>query len=182
MRRCIVTEYLFESERLGFRELNHSVLDETIRMNNDPDVMQYFPAVMTAKESTEYIDNAIEQQKIYGYSKYAVYLKESDNFIGIIGLFQIDFRSDLLGEVEIGWRLLKEYWHHGYASEGAKRVLDYAFDELNLATIYSFTATQNKPSAQVMKRIGMTYKETFNYPKIEKGHPLEQQVLYQITK
>lgn len=58
-----MTHYLFESERLGFRELNHSVLDETIRMNNDPDVMQYFPAVMTAKESTEYIDNAIEQQK-----------------------------------------------------------------------------------------------------------------------
>ncbi|QVK12610.1 GNAT family N-acetyltransferase [Weissella ceti] len=177
-----MTNYLFESERLGFKELTQAVRNETIRMNSDSDVMKYFPEVMSAEESIAYIDSAIEQQNKYGYSKYAVYLKDSDTFIGIIGLFQINFESEIFGEVEIGWRLLKGYWHHGYATEGAERVIKYGFNELNLSAIYSFTAVKNKPSEKVMERIGMAYKGTFNHPKLDKGHPLEQHVLYEITQ
>jgi RimJ/RimL family protein N-acetyltransferase len=177
-----MTKYLFESQRLGFKNLTNDVIDETIRMNSDSDVMKYFPTVMSPEESMAYINSAIQQQDDYGYSKYAVYVKNSDTFIGIIGLFQVNFESDIFGEVEIGWRLLKEYWHNGYATEGAERVIEYGFNDLDLSVIYSFTAIENKPSAQVMERIGMTYIGTFNHPKVDKGHQLEQHVLYEIHR
>jgi len=82
--------------------------------------------------------------------------------------------------IEIGWRLAKEYWHQGYATEGAHAILDYAFNNLNLDKVVSFTAKSNTPSEAVMKKIGMVKIQEFQHPKLPEDHPLCWHVLYEI--
>jgi ribosomal-protein-alanine N-acetyltransferase len=78
--------------------------------------------------------------------------------------------------------LKKEIWNKGYATEGAKRCVQYGFEELKLGEIYSFTALPNLPSARVMQKIGMTQIGTFEHPRIPDGHFLKNHVLYHIIK
>ena len=78
------------------------------------------------------------------------------DFIGFVGLHVPKDHLPCSPCFEIGWRLAKPYWGKGYASEAATAALDYAFTELQLDEVLSFTAVANLPSEAVMKRIGMT--------------------------
>jgi len=71
---------------------------------------------------------------------------------------------------------------NGYAAEGARAVLEFAFTELNLREVVSFTVPANLRSRRVMKRIGMKFIEEFEYSSLPEGHPLRRHVLYAITK
>lgn len=82
---------------------------------------------------------------------------------------------------ENGWRLAKDFWKQGYATEGAKAALDYGFNILNLDKIVSFTANINTPSQAVMERLGMHKVKNFDHPKVPLHHHLKAHVLYEIT-
>lgn len=170
--------YLFESTRLGFRNIEQDDLMTIHQMNSDPEVMAYFPSTLTEVESSNFIQKIKKHHEENGYSLWAVEIKETNEMIGIIGLLKINFDSKVKGELEIGWRLLKEYWHKGYAVEGANRVLEYASETLGGKVIYSFTATINKPSEQVMKRIGMSYIGEFDHPNVAEESLLKRHLLY----
>ena len=117
-----------------------------------------------------------------GYGFFAVELKSTSEFIGIIGLHS---PQDLPCSpcVEIGWRLDKKFWRQGYATEGALAVLNYGFEVLNCREIVSFTSSINLASIAVMKRIGMQYvvDGDFDHPTLERGHKLCRHVLYRIS-
>jgi ribosomal-protein-alanine N-acetyltransferase len=84
---------------------------------------------------------------------------------------------------EIGWRISKKYWRNGYATEGAKIVLKYAFEILNLEEVVSFTSVINKKSESVMKKINMiNTNKNFEHPNLPLNHPLREHVLYKIRK
>ena len=84
--------------------------------------------------------------------------------------------------MEIGWRLAKAHWGKGYASEAAEVALAYAFEDLELAEVLSFTATANQRSESVMKKIGMLNTgKNFKHPDINAEHPLCEHLLYKIT-
>ena len=86
--------------------------------------------------------------------------------------------------VEVGWRLSRQYWGSGYATEAARAVLDFGFRQLELAEIVSFTVPANRRSRSVMERIGMTYSpdDDFENPRIPQGHKLRHHVLYRIKR
>ncbi|WEG72577.1 GNAT family N-acetyltransferase [Vagococcus intermedius] len=170
--------YIFESFRLGFRNIEQDDLPTINQMNSDPEVMAYFPSTLTEDESKNFIQKIKKHDEENGYSLWAVEIKETSEMIGIMGLLKINFDSNIEGEIEIGWRLLKEYWHKGYAVEGANRVLEYASEKLGAEVIYSFTATVNKPSEQVMKRIGMEYISKFDHPNVADESILKEHLLY----
>jgi RimJ/RimL family protein N-acetyltransferase len=83
--------------------------------------------------------------------------------------------------VEVGWRLARPAWGHGYASEAARRALAVGFDEHHLPEVVSFTAVPNVRSQAVMRRIGMTHDpaDDFDHPGLP-GHRLQRHVLYRI--
>jgi len=81
---------------------------------------------------------------------------------------------------DIGWRLKKSAWGNGYATEGAKRCLQFAFDHLKLKSIFAVCTITNKPSENVMKKIGMTKKGTFNHPKLSEHPNYEKCYWYEI--
>jgi ribosomal-protein-alanine N-acetyltransferase len=84
--------------------------------------------------------------------------------------------------VEIGWRLRREAWGFGYATEAARECLRHGFEELGLERIYSFTAVPNVRSVRVMKKIGMGFVGEFDHPRVDEGSWLRRHVLYEASR
>ncbi|MGL4339637.1 MAG: GNAT family N-acetyltransferase, partial [Rhodoglobus sp.] len=82
--------------------------------------------------------------------------------------------------VEIGWRYARQAWGRGYATEAASAVLSFAFGELGLPELVSFTAVSNMRSVAVMERIGMMRDGIFEHPSLPVGHRLRPHVLYRV--
>tara|TARA_B100000315_G_C14462809_1_gene534533 strand:- start:78 stop:434 length:357 start_codon:yes stop_codon:yes gene_type:complete len=118
-------------------------------MNSDPDVMQYFPNTLSHKESDVFSKKIVSFIEKNGWGMWAVELKSTGKFIGFVGLNTP--KLDLLPSpcVEIGWRLGKNHWGHGYASEAANQALCYAFNTLGLDEVVTFTSLNNKGSLTV---------------------------------
>jgi len=171
------TPYCITTPRLGFRNWRKSDLQRYVVMNQDPDVMQYFPQLLAPEQSEASFERMKKHYDEHGFTFFAVDNIEEEKFIGFIGLVNTRFESHFTPCVEIGWRLMKEYWGRGLATEGAAACLDYAFKELGLKEVYSFTPKSNFPSERVMQKIGMTKVGTFNHPMIP-DHPLEEHLLY----
>lgn len=95
--------------------------------------------------------------------------KDTGEFIGLTGLQHVNFDAAFTPAVEIGWRLAREHWGLGYASEAAWTALRCGFDRLQLDEIVAFTTEANLPSQKVMQAIGMHYD-----PQADFEHPRSQ--------
>lgn len=172
----------FETERLIFRRWQELDSMPFYKMNSDPDVMEYFPKTLSRTESDsliERIENSFEDR---GYGLWALELKDNKAFIGFLGFNFTDLESDFTPCIEIGWRIDKNYWGKGYATEGASKCLEVGFNTFFFQEIYSFTSKENTRSEKVMKRIGLTYVKEFNHPRIDENHWLCRHVLYRLKK
>jgi RimJ/RimL family protein N-acetyltransferase len=103
-------------------------------------------------------------------------------FIGFTGLNPMPPGVPGAGGLEVGWRLARHAWHHGYATEAAVAAAGVAFEGTGLAEIWSMTAAGNAPSQAVMRRLGMTLHTRFDHPAIEAGHPLRPHVVYRLAR
>ncbi len=160
-----------ESDRLPFQ-----------RLNADPRVMELMPAPLSPEESDSAFDRIQEHFQHYGFGLFAAELLENRTFLGYIGLSVPTFDAPFMPAVEIGWRLAAEYWDRGLATEGARAVLQYAFDDLSLRRLVSFTPPQNLRSRKVMEKLGMVHNpsDDFDHPRLPEGHPLRRHVLYRL--
>jgi RimJ/RimL family protein N-acetyltransferase len=138
-----------QTERLLLRQFELSDSQKYFEINQDADVIEFLPGKLTLNESEGFIrkDNLHK----YGYCLYAAELKQTSELIGFIGLNYTGF----LKQTEVGWRLGREYWGNGYATEGATACLDFACNTLNLNQIISFTVLKNTRSIKVMEKIGL---------------------------
>ncbi len=103
--------------------------------------------------------------------------------MGFVGLHEPAYELPITPCVEIGWRLAKEYWGKGYATEAGKASLEIAFKILNLQEVYSFASVSNRQSWAVMERLKMkNTNKNFEHPIIPQNNPLREHVLYKITK
>jgi len=175
---------MIETERLLLRQWIETDRAVFCKLNSDPETMCFFPNVFSEEDSHTFIDKTIGLIQAQGYGLFAVERKSDHQFLGFIGLAHPSYETHFTPCTEIGWRLDKEHWGKGYATEGAKAVLDFAFNQLNLDEIVSFTAVLNLPSINVMKRIGMKLdvEGEFNHPRVEAGHKLERHILYRMRR
>ena len=152
-------------------------------MNGDPEVMKHFPATLTPAESDAVIDRIEADFEARGFGPWALEIGQTGQFIGLTGLSVPGFEAHFTPAVEIQWRLTRSAWGHGYASEAAHRALTFAFDDLDLAEVVSFTSRTNVRSQLVMKRIGMVNDpaDDFDHPVLDEGHPLRRHVLWRMT-
>ncbi|MBT2681696.1 GNAT family N-acetyltransferase [Bacillus sp. ISL-35] len=171
-----------ETPRLILRNWSAADLEHFCLMNADQDVMQYFPRVLSSAETEKFYQSILAEFKEYGFGLYAVEEKRTKEFIGFIGFHRATFDADFTPCIEIGWRLKKDAWGQGYATEGARACLEYGFNELGFSEVVSFTAEINKPSINVMRKIGMNPVKTFHHPRVDQGSPLKKHVLYQASK
>jgi len=152
-------------------------------MNADPIVMEHFPSTLTWQESDALAVRITAQLDTLGYGLWALEVMKTGEFIGFTGLAVQTFPAHFTPAVEVGWRLKKPAWGHGYATEAALAALDVGWDA-GLDEIVSMTAVTNEPSQRVMQRIGMTHDpaDDFDHPNVPDGSPLKRHVLYRIRR
>lgn len=158
--------------------------DAFAAINADPRVMEYFPDPLTPAQSaalTARIETSFEQR---GYGLWALELPGSAPFAGFVGLEVLAPVFSFAPGVEIGWRLAPEQWGRGLATEAARLVVAFAFEQLALEELVALTFVGNTRSRAVMERIGMARDPTedFIHPSLPAGHRLSQHVLYRIAR
>jgi RimJ/RimL family protein N-acetyltransferase len=171
------------TERLLLRPWREEDREPFAAMNADPAVMEHFPATLSREKSDALaarIDSDIQE---LGYGFWAVEIPGEASFIGFVGIVAANKDMPFAPAIEIGWRLGKEHWGRGFASEGARAAADFGFAELGLGQIVALTATGNVRSRRVMERLGMRRDpaEDFLYPTLAPDHPIAPHVLYRLT-
>jgi len=174
--------YIFKSERLGFRNWVASDKSKMIEINSDPKVMEFFPSIPTSQQTEDFIKRMQKQFLEKGFCYFAVDKLSDNKLIGFIGVSEQTFESEFTPCVDIGWRLSQKEWGKGFATEGAKKCLDFVFNDIGLQKIKSICPVINDKSERVMTKLGMTKKMTFNHPLLTDYKPLEKCVLYEIEK
>jgi RimJ/RimL family protein N-acetyltransferase len=170
------------TERLRLRQWTNADLDGFAALNGDAEVMRHFPAVMTRAQSDEFAAGARANIAREGWGLWAVEVVDGPAFIGFVGLNRPRFEAHFTPAVEVGWRLARQYWGNGYATEAASAALSFGFEQLDLEEIVSFTAPVNERSTRVMRRLGMRHDpaDDFDHPNVS-GGPLRRHVLYRIS-
>ncbi|NAR18473.1 GNAT family N-acetyltransferase [Acinetobacter haemolyticus] len=173
---------MIETPRLILRQWRDSDYPCFAEMGTNPQVMQYFPNLLSRAESDALIDRMKLIIETKGWGFWAVELKENQQFIGFVGLHDQPIQFSFSPCVEIGWRLDQAYWGQGYASEAANAALDFAFEQLQLNKVVSFTTLENEKSQAVMKKLKMRKITEFQHPALASDHPLSRHVLYEISR
>lgn len=197
------------TDRLILRQWSESDREPFAILNADPVVMEFFPSTLTRAESDAMADRVQMRLDENGWGLWAVEVVEkrlpstiqdsSDRrmgeneyanralpgvpFIGYVGLAEPRFQSHFTPCMEIGWRLDRHHWGCGYATEAALAVCRFAFEQLKLPEIVSFTSTINLRSRKVMERLGMTHDpaDDFDHPNLPKDGRLCRHVLYRLN-
>jgi len=166
--------------RLRLRRWRADDREAFAALNSDPRVMEHFPAVLSRAESDALADRIEGHFTQHGFGLWAVEIPGSVEFAGFLGLAAPAFQAHFTPCIEIGWRLRRDCWGKGYATEGARAALRFGFERLGLEEIVSFTVPANLRSRRIMERIGMQHSpaDDFDHPLLPAGHPLRRHVLY----
>lgn len=172
-----------ETARLKLRQWRDNDYTDFSELNADPAVMEHFPSTLSKTKSDEIANKIQSLITRRGWGFWAVEEKKTNSFIGFVGLHQPIKELPFSPCVEVGWRLAKQFWGKGYATEAAEAALKIAFERLELDKIYSFTSVGNLRSRAVMERLHMiNTNQNFEHPEIPAGNPLREHVLYSLTK
>ncbi|MBU2664067.1 GNAT family N-acetyltransferase [Actinoplanes bogorensis] len=160
------------TDRLTLREWRDDDLDMLAALNADPEVMRYIRdgSVLTREESAERLQKMMRDWSENGFGLFPVEVRATGELIGWAGLAVPLFLPQVLPAVEIGWRLSRDAWGHGYATEAAAAALEFAFDEVGLDRLISIRHVDNHRSARVMEKLGLTPSFTTTAP--DGGRPL----------
>ncbi len=173
-----------ETERLLLRTWKTKDRVPFAVINSDPDVMEHFPAPMTAEESDQFARRIDRHFAQHGFGLWAVEIKWARRFIGFCGLAVPTFETHFTPTVEIGWRLAKDSWGTGYATEAAAAVLEFGFEEAGIDPILSWALPANDRSTRVMERIGMKRAPDldFDHPRFMHDDRLRRHIVYRMTR
>ena len=173
----------FETDRLRLRQWLPADREPFAALNADPNVMEFFAAILDRAASDAIADRCESLIAERGWGFWAAEEKESGQFIGFVGLHTPSPELPFSPCVEIGWRLATRYWNKGFATEAARGALRVGFELLKLKEIVSFTAIRNLRSRAVMEKLGMTEApDTFEHPHLAEGHALRLHCLYRLSR
>lgn len=158
-RRLILRE-LFPSDDLGMFELD-----------SNPEVHKYLgkKPVISIEESREAIANIRQQYIDNGIGRWAVILKETNEFIGWSGL---KLEKNVNGHeqfYDLGYRFIQKHWGKGYATEAAIAFVSYGFKKLKIDTLCAFTDFDNEGSKNVLGKLGFKHINNFEYEGCEES-------------
>lgn len=170
------------TERLLMRRWRDADREPFAALNADPEVMEFFPAPLVREESDALAARIEREFERHGFGLWALELREGGEFIGFAGLAVPPFEAHFTPAVEVGWRLARPAWGHGYATEAGRAALAHGFGELGMGEIVSMTTAGNRRSRAVMERLGMTRDpaDDFEFPTLPPGDPLRPHVLYRV--
>jgi RimJ/RimL family protein N-acetyltransferase len=156
---------VLETERLVLRRFTDDDVDLLVELDSDPAVMQFITGGVATPRSE------VEEQVLPAFLRHYARWPDwgffaadegvSGRFIGWFHLRPGDEDPD--DEVELGYRLRKDAWGKGYATEGARALIDYAF-ERGARRVYAETMVAHVASHRVMEKAGLLFVRTFTQP------------------
>jgi RimJ/RimL family protein N-acetyltransferase len=142
-----------ETDRLILRMWREADFEEYAAICADPDVMRYLTGKPFSRlEAWRHMAFMVGHWQLRGYGHWAVEEKASGRLIGRMGFLHPDGWPGF----EVGWTLGKSWWGRGYASEGARRMLRYAFEDIGREHVISVIHPENRASIRVAERLGET--------------------------
>jgi RimJ/RimL family protein N-acetyltransferase len=155
---------ILETDRLILREFQHSDAEAFFAMDSNPNVHQYLwnKPVQKIEETFEVIEFVRNQYIDNGIGRFAIILKETNEFMGWAGLkFNTEMVNNKVNFYDIGYRLDEKFWGKGYASEASFAWLKYAFEIMNIKTLEAAAHSDNVASNRILQKIGMQMTETY---------------------
>ena len=151
---------ILETNRLYLREFIASDGFHFYHLNNDEDVIKYTgnKAFKSLEEAMIFIKNYSDYKR-NGYGRWAVCLKDTNEFIGWCG-FKFE---EVKAEIDLGYRFYKKYWGKGFATESAKACVNYGFSKLDMNEIVGRATIENKTSIEVLKKCNFKFEKQFVY-------------------
>jgi RimJ/RimL family protein N-acetyltransferase len=171
---------MIETERLILRPWRAADHAPFIAMSADPAVMAPLGGVLSAEAALAEIARRQAVIARFGFGRWVVERRTDRAFIGVVGLAPVHESLPLPAGFEMGWRLVRNAWGQGYATEAAKASIADAFDRGGLTEVFAFTSLPNLRSQAVMERIGMQRTPTldFDHPALSPGHPLRRHLVW----
>lgn len=145
--------WVLETSRMGFRCISHADHQALRPILGDPETMYAWEYGFDDAQITQWIDQCQTRYVNDGYAYYAGMDKESGALLGLIGLLNEYIDGDV--ELGVGYILARGHWGKGYAYEGAKGWIDYAFDTLGEVRVVADIRPENTASRRVAERLGM---------------------------
>lgn len=173
---------VLETPRLTLRPWRDDDIEPWVAMCADARVTEFFAGTYDRARAERIAAKTREVLAEKGYGWWALEVKGKEPFIGTIVLQDVPFDAPFTPAIEVGWWLAPEHWGNGYATEGARAALSFAFDTLHAAEIVAITSELNLRSQRVMERLGMTRDPLgdFEHPAVDPGDKLRPHVLYRI--
>jgi RimJ/RimL family protein N-acetyltransferase len=176
---------MIETERLIIRPWRESDRAEYLATCNDEAVTAHLGGPAKIEDIDAAFGRIRKSQEENGFCFWAIERKLDGQFLGYCGLKVIaDDVTPVKGEIEIGWRLRRDAWGQGYAFEAAQAALNWAWANLGVPRIVSFTTPPNEASWRLMERLGMTRRPDldFAHPAFAPEHPLSRHITYVIER
>ena len=165
------------TSRLVLRRWQPEDLDPFVDLNADPEVMRHFPSTYDRAATASMITSWEAKIDHQGFGLWAVERAGDGVLLGMAGLNPVP-PGIITGEgLEVGWRLARHAWGHGYATEAGRAAIDVA-RRIGARSIWSFTSVGNQRSQAVMRRLGLGFVRYFDHPNIPVGDPTCPHVLY----
>ncbi|PBJ14589.1 GNAT family N-acetyltransferase [Flavobacterium sp. ACN6] len=155
-----------ETERLILRELALSDAEGMFELDSNPNVHLFLGnnPVKHIEESIDMIQNIQKQYKDFGIGRWAVVLKETNEFIGWSGIKYITNEiNNHKNFYELGYRFIEKHWGKGYASESGKAFVDYAFKDMKVEALYAYADAGNENSRKILEKLGFHFVNSFEY-------------------
>ena len=164
--------------KVVLRQWREEDLEPFAALNRDPEVMRFFPAMLTREQSDAFVRR---QQGFITARGWGLWAVEVDGaFAGFTGLSVPGFEAPFMPCVEAGWRLARAFWGRGVGFEAARQAVAFGFGQAGLDELVSFTSCGNLRSRRLMERLGFVHDPAgdFAHPNIPAGHELRPHVLY----
>ena len=146
---------ILETKRLLLREMRPDDFQAMFQVLGDPQTMWHYPYTPDGQHVRDWIERNINRYMKDGFGLWAVCLKETGELIGDCGLTLQNINGEILPE--IGYHIRRDCHRKGYASEAAKGVRDWAFQNTDYPAVYSYCRYTNLPSIKTAESIGMHF-------------------------
>lgn len=148
---------IVETGRLIIREFEEDDILSLYKIESDPRLIEYIPwsKLCSLSDCRKQIKKYIQDYQKYMLNTWAVVIKETDE---VIGITQLIYSNKIKG-VELGTKILPEYWSQGYASELSKAIVDYGLNTLDIDEITAITDINNAGAIKSLLNMGMSLKK-----------------------
>jgi RimJ/RimL family protein N-acetyltransferase len=156
-----------DTERLHLRRFTPADRAPFAALNADPEVVRYVGDghPMTRAESDALLDAIGAHWAQHGFGLWcAAPHEDPEACLGFVGLAVPSFLPAVMPAVEVGWRLARDAWGRGLATEGARASLQHAFGELRLRSVISVIDPGNERSVRVAEKLGMRKGAAHRHP------------------